>query len=97
MSSGKHRHKGVHWYGKGYALSTYSSLHCVQFPLSDISSTKKVFFHFLHIFYHLFIGAAIVKNKCCAFLASTLNCFCFIGNALSVSIISDTARFLKYV
>ena len=42
MSAGKHRNKGVYWYEKVYALSTYSCLHCSQFPLFDFSNTKTV-------------------------------------------------------
>ena len=37
----------------------------------------------LHFIIH-FIDTAIVKNRCCVFLASTLNSLCFIGNPLSV-------------
>ena len=85
MITGKHKNKGVYWYEKSYALSTYSRLHCIQFPLFDFSSTRIVFsFSSLHFIIHS-VGAAIVKNKCCVFLESTLNGFCFIGNALSVS------------
>ena len=85
MITGKHKNKGVYWYEKSYALSTYSRLHCIQFPLFDFSSTRIVFsFSSLHFMIHS-VGAAIVKNKCCVFLESTLNGFCFIGNALSVS------------
>ena len=52
MSTGKHRNKGVHWYGESYVLSTYSCLHFIQFPLFDFSSTKTVFFSlFSHSFY----------------------------------------------
>ena len=54
MRTGKHKNKGVYWYEKSYALSTYSCLHCIQFPLFDFSSTKIVFFIFFITFYHSF-------------------------------------------
>ena len=38
----------------------------------------------LHFIIHS-IRTATVKNKCCVFLVSTLNDFCFIENAVSVS------------
>ena len=41
-------------------------------------------FSTLHFIIHS-IRTATVKNKCCVFLVSTLNGFCFIGNAVSVS------------
>ena len=34
----------------------------------------------LHFIIH-FVSTPIVKNECCAFLASTLDSFCFTGNA----------------
>ena len=73
----------VHWYEKGYVLSAHSRLHCIPFPLFDFSSTKFFSFSSLHFIIHS-IGTAIVKNKCCVFLESRLNGFCFIGNALSI-------------
>ena len=86
MSTGKHRNKGVHWYEKSFTLSTYSCLHYIQFPLVLIFQARRYFFSFssLYLIIHL-IGTTIVKNKCCVFLASTLNSFCFIVNVLLVS------------
>ena len=51
-----------------------------------IFQERRQFFSFstLH-FIICFIVTAIVKNRCCVFLASTLNIFYFIGNALSPS------------
>ena len=43
------------------------------------------FFFFFIIFYYSFYRYCIVKNNCCVFLASTLNSFCFVVNAFSVS------------
>ena len=75
----------MHWHEKDYALSTYSCLLFIQFPLFDFSSTKAGFsFSTLHFIIH-FIGTAIVKNRCYVFLASMLNSLCFIGNAFSVT------------
>ena len=54
MRTGKHKNNGVYWYEMSYALSTYSRLHCIQFPLSDFSSTKIVFFIFFITCYHSF-------------------------------------------
>ena len=54
MRTGKHKNKRVHWYEKSYALSTYSRLHWIQFPLFDFSSTKIIFFIFFITFYYSF-------------------------------------------
>ena len=55
MRTEKHKNKGVYWYEKSYAFSTYSRLHCIQFHLLDFSSAKIVFFisfiTFCHSFY----------------------------------------------
>ena len=90
MTTGKRKNKGVHWHEKGYVLSAHSRLHCIPFPL--IFQAPSFFsFSSLHFIIHS-IGTAIVKNKCCVFLESTLNGFCFIGNSLSVSSNSDHLR-----
>ena len=87
MRTGKHKNKGVYWYEKSYALSTYSRLHCIQFPLFDLSSSNTIFififiiiffFFFFITFYDNFIGTAIVKTKRCVFLPSALNGFCLL-------------------
>ena len=87
MRTGKHKNKGVYWYEKSYALSTYSRLHCIQFPLFDLSSSNTIFififiiiffFIFFITFYDDFTGTAIVKNKRCVFLPSSLNGFCLL-------------------
>ena len=87
MRTGKHRNKGVYWHEKSYALSTYSRLHCIQFPLFDLSSSNTIFififiiiffFFFFITFYDNFIGIAIVKTKRCVFLPSALNGFCLL-------------------
>ena len=86
MSIGKHQNKGVYWYEKGFTLSTHSCLHCSQFPFILIFQAQRHSFSFSSLYFiiHL-IGTTIAKNKCCVFLASMLNSFCFIVNALSVS------------
>ena len=55
-----------------------------------IFQAPRQFFSFssLHVIIHS-IGTAIVKNRCCVFVESTLNSFCFIGNALSISSSSE--------
>ena len=54
MRTGNQRNKGVYWFEKSYALSTYSHFYCTQFPLFDFSSTKIAFFIFYITFYHSF-------------------------------------------
>ena len=50
-------------------------------PVSSVWFFK----HQFSFFSFSFCRYCIVKNKSCVFLAGTLNGFCFIGNALSVS------------
>ena len=77
-----------------WELETKETKWCIGSKRVMPSLCIHIFFALFHLFHFSFptlhfiihsIRTAIVKNKCCVFLVSTLNDFCFIENAVSVS------------